>query len=111
MADIARSCVSGDGDDPDFSAGRDDRFAGRVCKKSLGQGAASRFRFLSPFWRGRGISAASRDCRVGGRARDRFQRFGEQILSNQGLLRFHRRDHRRNAHDVHDAGHIIGQHM
>lgn len=27
MADIARSCVSGDSDDPDFSAGRDDRFA------------------------------------------------------------------------------------
>ena len=37
--------------------------------------------------------------------------FSGQFEGEPNLLRLHRRDHCRNAYDVHDAGHIVGQHM
>ena len=41
----------------------------------------------------------------------RFPAFPGQFEGERGLLRLHRRDHRRDTHEVHDAGHIVGQHM
>lgn len=37
--------------------------------------------------------------------------FGCQIESERGPLRRHGCDHRWNAYDVHDAGHVVGEDM